>query len=102
MEESEPNPVKNIISSMDYEKTEVGAGKTFYLGRTLDEEEKSAYSKLLREFTDVFAWSPLDLTGIPPKLGEHQIDLINEATLVRQRQYKLNPRYSLTVKEEID
>ena len=100
--ESKPDPVKNIVSPTDYEKTEVEAGKTFYLGRTLDEEEKSAYSKLLREFADVFAWSPSDLTGISPKLDEHQIDLINEATPVRQRQYMLNPRYSLMVKEEID
>ena len=32
----------------------------------------------------------------------HQIDLINEAAPVRQCQYRLNPRYSLMVKEEID
>ena len=100
-EESEPDPVKNIVSPTDYEKMEVETGKTFYLGRTLNEEEKSAYSKLLKEFTDVFAWSPSDLTGIPSTLGEHQIDLVNGAALVRQRQYMLNPRYSLMVKEEI-
>ena len=64
---------------------EVEAGKTFYLGRTLDEEEKSAYSKLLKEFAHVFAWSPSDLTGIPSTLGEHQIDLVNGAAPIRQR-----------------
>ena len=102
MEESEPDPVKNIVSPTDYEKMEVEAGKTFYLGRTLDEEEKSAYSKLLKEFADVFAWSPSDLIGIPSTLGEHQIDLVNRAAPIRQRQYRLNPKYSLMVKEEID
>ena len=101
MEESEPDPVKNIVSPTDYEKMEVEAGKTFYLGRTLD-EEKSAYSKLLKEFADVFAWSPSDLIGIPSTLGEHQIDLVNGVAPIRQRQYRLNPRYSLMVKEEID
>ena len=101
-EESEPDPVKNIVSPTDYEKMEVEAGKTFYLERTLDEEEKSAYSKLLKEFADVFAWSPSDLTKIPSTLGEHQIDLVNGAAPIRQRQYRLNPRYSLMVKEEID
>ena len=70
-EESESDPVKNIVSPTDYEKMEVEAGKTFYLGRTLDEKEKSAYSKLLKEFADVFAWSPSNLTGIPSTLGEH-------------------------------
>ena len=81
---------------------EVEAGKTFYLGRMLDNKEKSTYSKLLKEFADVFAWSPSDLTGIPLTLGEHQIDLVNEAAPIRQCQYRLNPRYSLMVKEEID
>ena len=81
---------------------EVEAGKTFYLGRTLDEKEKLAYSKLLKEFADVFAWSPSNLTGIPSTLGEHQIDLVNGAAPIRQCQYRLNPRYSLMVKEEID
>ena len=101
-EESEPDPVKNIVSPTDYEKMEVETGKTFYLGRTLNEEGKSAYSKLLKEFADVFAWSPSNLTGIPSTLGEHQIDLVDGATPIRQRQYRLNPRYSLMVKEEID
>ena len=32
MEESKPNPVKNIVSPTDYEKMEVEAGKTFYRG----------------------------------------------------------------------
>ena len=33
---------------------------------------------------------------------EHHIDLINGTALVRQRQYRLNIKYSLMVKEEID
>ena len=49
-----------------------------------------------------FAWTPLDLRGIPLDLGEHHIDLIEGSVPVRQRQYKLNPKYSLMVKEEID
>ena len=32
----------------------------------------------------------------------HHIDLIDGAIPVRQRQYRLNPKYSLTVKEEIN
>ena len=57
---------------------------------------------VLKEFSDVFAWMPSDLTGIPLKLGEHRIDLMDGSIPVRQRQYRLNPKYSLMVKEEID
>ena len=97
-----PDPIKNIVSPTDYEKAEVEVGKTFYLGRTLDEEEKIAYSRLLSKFSNVFALAPSDLKEISPELGEHQIDLIDGATPIRQREYKLNPRYSLMAKEEID
>ena len=57
---------------------------------------------VLKEFLDVFAWMPSDLTKIPSKLGEQRIDLIDGSVPIRQRQYKLNPKYSLMVKEEID
>ena len=50
----------------------------------------------------MFAWSHEDLTGIPPEYGEHRIDLKDDAVPIRQRQYRLNPKYSLLVKEEID
>ncbi|OAE21411.1 hypothetical protein AXG93_3954s1000 [Marchantia polymorpha subsp. ruderalis] len=43
-----------------------------------------------------------DMNGIPARYGEHWIDLLDGAVVVRQRQYRLNPKYSLLVKEEID
>ena len=58
--------------------------------------------ELLREYLDVFAWIPSDLKGISPKLGAHHINLVEGVVLMRQRQYRFNPRYSLMVKEEID
>ena len=57
---------------------------------------------VLREFSDVFAWTPSDLKGIPPRLREHHIDLLDGSIPIRQCQYQLNPKYSLMVKEEID
>ena len=56
----------------------------------------------MKEYSDVFAWTPLDLRGIPPHLGEHHMNLVEGSVPVRQRQYRLNPKYSLMVKEEID
>jgi hypothetical protein len=101
-EEVQPEKVKPVVSPMDYVKEEVEPGRSFYLNKQLKDTEKSGYLKLLREYLDVFAWKPTDLTGIPPHLGEHHIDLTEGSIPVRQRQYRLNPRYSLMVKEEID
>ena len=81
---------------------EVGEDKVFYHGKGLTTEEKAEYKVLLQEFSDVFAWKPSDLKGIPSELGEHHIELNDDFVPVRQRQYRLNPRYSLMVKDEID
>jgi hypothetical protein len=50
----------------------------------------------------VFAWNYTDLKGVPSEICEHKIDLEPDAKPVRQRQYRMNPKYSLMVKEEID
>ena len=101
-EEGNLGRIKGIVNPTDYSKVETKEGKVFYLANTLDNNERQSYVSLLSEFSDVFAWSPSDLTGISPKLGEHRIDLVEGAVPVRQRQYWLNPRYSLMVKEDID
>jgi hypothetical protein len=101
-EEAFEEKVKTIVSPTDYEKVDAEPGKGFFLNKLLDCPEKSGYLELLKEYLDVFAWVPSDLTGIPPHLGEHHIDLTEGSLPVRQRQYRLNPKYSLMVKEEID
>ena len=42
------------------------------------------YVELLKEYSDVFAWTPLDLWRIPLDLGEHHIDLIDGVVPVKQ------------------
>ena len=50
----------------------------------------------------VFAWTYKDLRGIPPDVCEHKIVLEDNAVPICQRQHRLNPKYSLMVKEELD
>ena len=70
--------------------------------KSMSSAERASYVALLRDYSDVFAWSPDDLQGIPPELGQHHIHLVDGSAPVRQRQYRLNPKYSLMVREEID
>jgi hypothetical protein len=91
-----------VVAPTDYTKVEVKPGKHFYIGVTIQEVEFQLYQELLKEYSDVFAWSAKDLTGILPKFGEHRIELEDNARPVCQRQYRLNPKYSLMVKEDID
>ena len=101
-EESNLDRIKSIVNPIDYSKAETKERKAFYLANALDDKDRQSYVSLLSDFSDVFASSPSDLTGILPRLGEHKIDLVEGAVPVRQRQYRLNPRYLLMVKEDIN
>jgi len=50
----------------------------------------------------IFAWSYIDLKGVPPDICQHWIILEDGAILIRQRQHRLNRKYSLLVKEKLD
>ena len=101
-EVDEADRIKSVVAPDDYESFSLPEGKSFFLGKHLSDAERDEYLQLLMEYTDVFAWAPSDLSGISPNLGEHQIELVDGATPVRQRQYRLNPRYSMLVKEELE
>lgn len=57
---------------------------------------------LFEKYKDVFAWSYKNLKGIPPEIGVHHIDLIEEAKLVKQIPYRMNPCYKENVKVELN
>jgi hypothetical protein len=99
---ADPDKAKTVVAPTDYTKVEVEPGKHFYIGVTIQEVELQLYQELLKEYSDGFAWSAKDLTGILPKFGEHHIELEENPRPVCQRQYWLNPKYSLMVKEDID
>ncbi len=57
--------------------------------------------QLLKEFKDVFAWTYIDLKGIPPELAQHRIELDTTIPSAHQARYRLNPNYVTMVKQEI-
>ena len=57
---------------------------------------------LFKEFKDVIAWSYKDMMGIPPNLCQHRIYLEDNTKPICQSPYRINPKYSLKVKQEID
>jgi hypothetical protein len=64
-----------VVSPTDYGKEEVEQGKTFYINNDIKGEERAEYARILKDYSDVFAWAPMDLEGTPAELGEHTIDL---------------------------
>ncbi|CAM6128360.1 unnamed protein product [Calypogeia fissa] len=91
-----------VIRNDQYRKVQMYNGKEFFLGYTLPLAQEKSIQELLAEYSDVFAWSHIDLKAVNPLLGEHSIDLMLGARSIRQRQHRMNPRYSLMIKEELD
>ena len=60
------------------------------------------WTKFFQDHKSAFAWTYADLRGIPAEIAEHKIVLQDGTQPIRQRQHRLNPKYSLMVKEELD
>jgi hypothetical protein len=67
----------------------------------LTPEQAKEWLQFFKDTQDVFAWTYKDLKGVLPDICQHQIVLEPNAKPVRQRQYRMNPKYSLIIKEEI-
>lgn len=105
LEESLDSCLRNkmdFIKSKQYRKISVKERKEFNLGYALKSFEEKYILELLAEYLDIFAWNHRDITGVNPELGELRIDLMVVTKAIRQRQHRMNPKYSLMVKEEID
>ncbi|CAM6093881.1 unnamed protein product [Calypogeia fissa] len=105
LEETIDPTVRNsmeVIRKAQYNTFQTEAGRDSFIGNSLPSPHKKTIQDLLGEYTDVFAWTHENLIGVNPLLGEHSIDLMLGARSIRQRQHRMNPVYSLMVKEELD
>jgi hypothetical protein len=76
--------IKGRISGDDDDTTECNIGtpeepRFVKLSRSLTEEQRIGYAKLLREFADVFVWTYEDLKTYDTSFIEHKIPLKEEA-----------------------
>jgi hypothetical protein len=59
-------------------------------------------TELLHEYQDLFPTKFTDMKGIKGPMGEMKIPLKPDARPVKQRPYRLNPKYKEKVKIELD
>ena len=57
---------------------------------------------MLHDYQDLFPTNFIEMKGIVRDLGVMRIPLQEDARLVKQRPYRLNPHYKEKVKDEID
>jgi ribonuclease HI len=98
--------IKGRISGDDADTTECNIGtldepKLVKLSRGLTEEQRSGYTKLLREFADVFAWTYEDLKTYDTSVIEHKIPLKEEAKPFKQKLRQINPTLLPVMEREV-
>jgi len=91
--ERRPQPVK------DWFEMEIG-GKTFKLGKTLDDETRDQIVRVISKHLDAFAWSASDMPGIDPDFLSHHLAMDPQVKPVRQRRRKFNEERRQAIKEE--
>jgi hypothetical protein len=98
--------MKGRISGDDADTTECNIGtpeepKLVKLSKSLTEEQRIGYTKLLREFADVFAWTYEDLKTYDTSVIEHKIPLKEEAKPFKQRLRQINPTLLPVMEREV-
>jgi ribonuclease HI len=88
--------LKGKISEDDPNTTQCNIGtdnepKFVKLSRSLTKEQRDEYTKLLREFVDVFTWTYEDLKTYDTSVIEHKIPLKKEVKPFRQKLRQINP-----------
>jgi hypothetical protein len=98
--------VKGKVSGDDDDTAECNIGtpeepKFVKLSRSLTEEQRAEYTKLLKEFADVFAWTYEDLKTYDTSVIEHKIPLKEEAKPFKQKLRQINPMLLPVMEKEV-
>ena len=73
--------------------------KEVKIGSSLDASVKKEKTNLLKEYTDIFAWSYQDMPGLSTEIVEHQLPIRPECLLVQQKLRRVKPEMLLKIKE---
>jgi len=76
-------------------------GKTFKLGKSLDQVEQDQVAGVIACHLDAFAWSAWDMPGIDPDFLCHRLTMDTKVRPVCQRRRKLNEERRLVIQEEM-
>ena len=79
-----------------------GMIENVYIGAECSHAVILEYTKLFKEFHDIFAWSYDKMPGIDPLIVKHEIKTYPNANPVRQRLRTVNPRKAPAIKAEIE
>ncbi|RDY03821.1 hypothetical protein CR513_12550, partial [Mucuna pruriens] len=91
--------VRDLESVSLQEETE---GREFRIGKQLPPASRAKLLELLKEYTDIFAWSYQDMPGLDRQIVEHRLPLLPGATPIRQQLRRMKPEVALKIKDEVE
>ena len=56
---------------------------------------------LLQDYQDIIAWSYQDMPGLSSDIVQHKLPLNPECSPVKQKLWRMKPKMSLKIKEEV-
>ena len=75
--------------------------KEVKIGSRLCSDVKKGLIDLLREYSDVFAWSYQDMPGLDSEIVEHRLPLKPEYPPVKQKLRRTHPDMAFKIKEDV-
>ncbi|RDX98896.1 hypothetical protein CR513_18111, partial [Mucuna pruriens] len=76
--------------------------KEIRIGKLMPLDLKQGLVEILRESTNIFAWSYRDMPGLDTTIVEHKLPLIPNTVPVRQQLRRMKPEMALRIKEEME
>ncbi|GKA62872.1 reverse transcriptase domain-containing protein [Tanacetum coccineum] len=71
------------------------------IGGTLSAKGQTKLCSLLKENLDIFAWQPSDMTGVPRSIAEHQLNILEGYSPVRQKKRGQAPERAKAIQTEV-
>ena len=75
--------------------------KEVKIGSRLCSDVKKGLIDLLKEYSNVFAWSYQDMPGLDSEIVEHRLSLKPECPSVKQKLKRTHPDIEVKIKEEV-
>ena len=86
LEDVGQNPKAKVVEELiRYESDEPSSNRFFLAGANLEERERIEFIQFLKENIEIFAWTPYEMPGIDPNFIMHELNVLPNARLVKQR-----------------
>nr|GEW82668.1 reverse transcriptase domain-containing protein [Tanacetum cinerariifolium] len=71
------------------------------IGGSLSDKGRTELCSVLKKNLDIFAWQPSDMTGVPQSVVEHQLNIRDRYTPVRQKKRGQAPERARAIQAEV-